>query len=146
MNSKLIYTTLNESVAKPGFTFQFLGEAETCRSCSSLKACLGRLEIEEYYSVTDVRKNKIECKLLEERAVVVQVKPQPRNLAVNSSSAVAGTTILVGGADGVPCRDNCLCLPSNVRVGKYYVVKRLIKKTCDCPVYASRSLVEVEPS
>ena len=146
MNSKLIYTILNESLAKPGFTFQFLGEAETCRSCSSRKACLGRLEIEEFYSVTDVRKNKIECKLLEERAVVVQVKPQPRNLAVSSISAVVGTTISVQGVDGIPCRDNCLCLPNNVKIDKHYIVKRVIKKTCDCPVYASRSLVEVEPS
>lgn len=145
MIAKPIYTTLNECLAKPGFTFQFLGEAETCRYCPSLKPCLGRLEKEEFYSVTEVRKNKLECKLLEERVVVVQVKPQPRNLAVSSSSAVVGTKIRVRGADGIPCRDNCLCLPSSVRIGKYYVVKRVIKKTYGCPVYASRSLVEVEP-
>ncbi len=146
MISKPIYTTLNECVAKPGFTFQFLGEDKTCRSCSSLKACLGRLEIGEFYSVTDVRKNRLECKLLDERAIVVQVKPQLRDLAVSNSSAVVGTKIIVREADGIPCRDNCLCLPNNVKTGKYYVVKRLIKKTCDCPVYSSRSLVEVEPA
>jgi uncharacterized protein (UPF0179 family) len=146
MTYKSIYTTLNESLAKPGYAFQFLGEAETCRSCPSLKPCLGRLEIEEFYFVTNVRKNKLECKLLEERAVVVQVKPQPRNLAVSSISAVVGTTISVQGVDGIPCRDNCLCLPNNVKIDKHYIVKRVIKKTCDCPVYASRSLVEVEPS
>lgn len=146
MISKLIYTTINECLAKPEYTFQFLGESETCKTCSSLKACLGRLEIEEFYSVTKVRKNKLECKLLEERAVVVQVKPQPRRLAVRSSSAVVGTKISVHETDGVPCMNNCLCLPNNVKTGKYYVVKKLIKKTCECPVYSSRSLVEVEPA
>ena len=145
MISKPIYTTLYESLAKPGFSFQFLGEDEICRPCSSVKACLGRLEQGEFYSVTEVMNNKLECKLLEERAVVVQVKPQLRDLAVSNSSVVVGTKISVREADGIPCRENCLCLPNNIKTGKYYVVKRLIKKTCDCPVYSSRSLVEVEP-
>ena len=146
MISKPIYTIINERLAKLGFTFQFLGEAETCRSCPSLKACLGRLEIDEYYTITNVMTNKLECKLCEERAVVVQVKPLPRDLAVNSSSAVVGTTIRIRESNGVPCRDNCLCLPDNIKTGKYYIVKKLIKKTCDCPIYSSRSLVEVEPA
>ena len=145
MSSKQIYTTLSECLAKPGFTFQFLGEDEMCTACSSRKACLGRLEIDEFYSVTDVMKNKLECKLIDDNAVVVKVAPQLRNLAVSNSSAVIGTKISVRETDGIPCSENCLCLPINVKTGKYYVVKRLIKKTCDCPVYSSRSLVEVSP-
>ncbi|MFQ6135037.1 MAG: UPF0179 family protein, partial [Nitrososphaerales archaeon] len=83
MNSKTIYTTVSRYVAKPGYSFKFLGAAETCRSCSSMKVCLGRLEEGELYSVIEVGKNRLECPLIGEEAVVVQVKPSPRVLAVS---------------------------------------------------------------
>ena len=145
MISKPIYTTLSEYVAKPGYTFQFLGEAKLCRSCPKLKVCLGRLEVNEIYFVTEVRKNKFICPLIEESAVVVQVKPSLRKLVVSSGSAVIGTSVRVKGVDGVPCSNNCLCFPNYIKEGKQYIVRRVIKKTYDCPFYSSRSLVEVEP-
>lgn len=145
MISKPIYTILSKCVAKPGYTFQFLGVNKICEACSTFKVCLGRLEENELYSIIKVNEKKIYCKLLEEKAIVVQVKLSSRKLAVNTGSAVVGTSIKIQKVDGLPCCDNCLCLPDYVKIGKQYVVKKVVKKTYDCPFYASRALVEVEP-
>ncbi len=145
MNPKTIYTTVSRYVAKPGYSFKFLGASEPCQSCSIMKVCLGRLEEDELYSITKVGKNRIECSLIGEDAVVVQVKPSTRILAVSNRSAVAGTTLRVHARDGVPCGDQCLCLPDSVRLDRKYVVRRVVKKAFDCPFGSSLSLVEVEP-
>lgn len=146
MITKPIFTLLSKQVAKPGYTFQYLGENEICKSCPTFKVCLGRLEENELYSVIKVKKKKIDCKLIEEKAIVVQIKSSIRKLAVNTGSAVIGTSIKIQNVNGLPCCDNCLCQPDYVKVGKRYTVKKVVKKTYDCPFYASRALVEVEPS
>ncbi len=142
----MIYTTVSRYVAKPGYSFKFLGESESCQGCAVKKVCLGRLEEGELYTVAEVGKNRLECPLIGEDAVVVQVKPAPRMLGVSSRSAVIGTTLSIRPQDGVPCNDACLCLPDSVQLGRKYVVRRVVKKTFDCPFGSSRVLVEVEPA
>lgn len=144
MTSKSIYTLVSRYVATPDYSFEFLGSVEICTSCTNRKICLGRLEEGEIYSVIKVGKNRLECPLIGEDAVVVQVKSSPRVLAVSSRSAVEGTTLRVQASAGAPCGDGCLCLPSYVRVGRKYVVRKIVKKAFDCP-FGPRSLVEVEP-
>ncbi len=110
-----------------------------------MKVCLGRLEIGELYSITKVSKNKMECLLIDEDSIVVEVNVSPRLLAVSARSAVVGTTIRVRPLERVRCSTLCLCLPNHVKAGRKYVVLRIIRKTFDCPLGSSRSLVEVEP-
>ncbi len=146
MTPNRIYTTVSSYVAKPGYSFTFQGVAEICRSCSTVKVCLSRFEEGEMYTVVEVGKNRLECKLLEEDAIVVQVKPSLRVLALSSKSAVVGTTLRVQPDSGRSCGDSCLCFPSYVKAGRKYVVRRIVQKTFDCPLGSSRSLVEVEPA
>jgi uncharacterized protein (UPF0179 family) len=145
LSSQPIYTTVSRYVAKLGYSFKFLGASEPCQSCSMLKVCLGRLEEDELYSIIKVGKNRLECSLIGEDAVVVQVKSSSRVLAVSNRSAVVGTTLRVQAREGVPCGDQCLCLPDSVKLKRKYVVRRIVKKAFDCPLASSRSLVEVEP-
>jgi uncharacterized protein (UPF0179 family) len=114
--------------------------------CQHRKVCLGKLQEGEFYSIIKVGKNKLDCPLIEGKAVVVQVKPSPRLLAVSRGSAVEGMTITVNANNGLPCGEKCLCLPRNVKAGQRYVVTRVVKKTFDCPYGSSRSLVEVAPT
>ena len=146
MITKPIYTLLSKYVTKLGYNFEFLGINKICESCDILKVCLGRLEENELYTVIKVTNKTIDCKLLEEKAIVVQVKLSARKLAVSTGSAVVGTSIKIQKIDGLPCGDNCLCLPNYVMNEKQYVVTKVIKKNHYCPFYVSRALVEVEPA
>ncbi len=141
-----IYTLINPSVAKVGYSFEFLGVAEPCTHCRNRKVCLGKLKEGEFYSVTEVGKNKLDCPLIEGKAVVVQVKPSLRLLGVSRGSAVEGMTVTANASDGLPCGAECLCLPGYVKAGQRYLVQRIVKKSFDCPYSSSRSLVEVTPA
>ena len=145
MTSKTIYTTVSRYVANVGYSFKFLGVGNTCRSCPELKACLGRLEEDEMYSIINVKNNWLNCPLLGEESVVVQVKPSPRVLAVKNKSAVIGMILRIKSRECVPCEVTCLLLPDHVKVDKKYIVQKVLKKTFECPFEPSLSLVEVEP-
>jgi uncharacterized protein (UPF0179 family) len=141
-----IYTLLSPSVARLGYSFEFLGESEPCGACRHRKSCIGKLENGEVYSVIKVGKNRLECPLIGQQAAVAQIRLAPRLLAVSSRSAVEGMNITVQADDGLPCGEECLCLPAHVKIGKRYIVERIVKKTFECPYGSSRSLVEVSPA
>ncbi|HEY4699804.1 MAG TPA: UPF0179 family protein [Nitrososphaerales archaeon] len=143
MNPK-IYSTVSRYVARNGYSFKFLGSNDICKSCKTMKTCLGRLEDGEQYSVISVGKNRVKCILLEEESVVVQLQLSNRILAVNNKSAVIGTIVKLNEGGGEACGAECKCFPTNVKPNRKYMIKRIIQKVFDCPL-GSRSIVEVEP-
>jgi uncharacterized protein (UPF0179 family) len=145
LKSTNIYTTVSKYVAKKGYSFKFLGAADECKTCPIMKVCLGKLEENELYSISEVGRRRLDCPLIGEDAVVVLIKKASRLLGVSSKSAIIGTTLRVPKGRDMKCNDRCLCYPDYINEDKKYVVLRVVKKTFDCPYESSRSLVEVQP-
>ena len=93
-------TLLAAAECHDGFEFVYQGGAPVCRTCPYRHACL-TLEAGRRYQVTKVRPVTHPCALQESEAHVVEVKPVPRALVVESRSAVVGSQVEVG---RYPCR------------------------------------------
>lgn len=93
-------TLLAVAEAREGFEFVYQGAAPVCRTCPYRHACL-TLDPGRRYAVTKVRDVTHPCALQETDAHVVEVKPVPRSLVVDSRSAVVGSHVEVG---RYPCR------------------------------------------
>lgn len=93
-------TLLSIHEAKEGYEFVYQGAAPVCRTCPYRHACL-TLDSGRRYAVTRVREITHPCALQEVDAHVVEVKPVPRPLVVDSRSAIVGSLIEVG---RYPCR------------------------------------------
>jgi uncharacterized protein (UPF0179 family) len=88
-------TLLSETQAQPGFHFIYQGGAPICRTCPYRHACL-TLDVGRRYEVVNVRAVSHPCALQETTARVVEVRPTPRPLVVDSRSAIVGGTVEVG--------------------------------------------------
>jgi uncharacterized protein (UPF0179 family) len=88
-------TLLAVAESREGFEFVYQGGAPVCRTCPYRHACL-TLDVGRKYTVTRVRDVTHPCALQETDAHVVEVKPVPRPLVVESRSAVVGSQVEVG--------------------------------------------------
>ena len=93
-------TLIASGEARDGYTFVYQGGAPVCRTCPYRHACL-TLDVGRQYAVTKVRPVTHPCALQESDAHVVEVRPVPRTLVVDSRSAVVGSSVEVG---RYPCR------------------------------------------
>ncbi len=93
-------TLLAISQAREGFEFVYEGGGPVCRTCPYRHACL-TLDPGRRYTVTKVRSVTHPCALQESAAHVVEVKPVPRSLVVDTRSAIVGSSVEVG---RYPCR------------------------------------------
>jgi len=88
-------TLLANGQARVGFEFTYGGSAPVCRTCPYRHACL-TLDVGRRYAVTKVRPVEHPCALQETTANVVEVKPIPQSLLVDSPSAIVGSSVEVG--------------------------------------------------
>jgi len=84
-----LITLISEEVAVEGYRFRLTGTVPSeCRSCKLYRVCIGNLKLGIEYMVVAVRRVKHYCPLLGSYVRVVEVEPQPIELAVEDSMAV----------------------------------------------------------
>jgi len=89
-----ILTLVSSNLAKVGYQFQHMGEAEKCRkSCSLYKVCIGNLRRGSIYEVIEVRDKVHPCILIDDKVNVVKVKELPIETLIDSRSAFESAII-----------------------------------------------------
>jgi uncharacterized protein len=136
-------TLLATAEAREGFRFLYQGGAPICRTCAFRHACL-TLEPGRQYTVTRVRTVTHPCALQESEAHVVEVKPAPRTLVVDSRSAVVGSSVETG---RYPCRRlDCpnwwVCAGPSLPVKQRYRIERVDDEPAECRI--GRTLKRVD--
>ena len=63
-------TLIGKDLAVKGQEFVFLGPAPECENCRFKSSCVGNLEINRKYVVTDIKENEQKCPLHAEGVVV----------------------------------------------------------------------------
>ncbi len=136
-------TLLSVAEAREGFGFVYQGGAPVCRTCPYRHACL-TLEVGRRYEVTKVRPVTHPCALQETDANVVEVKPVPRALVVDSRSAVVGSQVEVG---RYPCRRlDCpnwsICAGPSVPAKQRFRIDSIVEEPAECRI--GRTLKRVD--
>ena len=136
-------TLLSAREAADGFRFIYQGGAPICRTCPYRHACL-TLEPGRRYEVTKVRAVSHPCALQETEARVVEVRPLPRPLVVDSRSAVVGGSVETG-------RDSCrrldcpnweICAGPTLPAKQRFRIESVQPEPAECRI--GRSLRRVE--
>lgn len=135
-------TLLSRAQAHEGFEFVYLGGAAVCRTCPYRQACL-TLDAGRRYQVTRVRPVSHPCALQEAEASVVEVKPVPRPLVVDSGSAIVGSSVLVGryACARMDCSNWSICAGPTLNGKQQYRVEQVEPDATECRI--GRSLKRV---
>ena len=136
-------TLIATAEAREGYEFVYQGGAPVCRTCPYRHACL-TLDVGRQYTVAKVRAVTHPCALQESKAHVVEVKPVPRSLVVDSRSAVAGSSVEVG---RYPCRRvDCpnwwVCAGPNLPAKQRFRITRVDPEPAECRI--GRTLKRVD--
>ena len=136
-------TLIATAEAREGYEFLYQGGAPVCRTCPYRHACL-TLDVGRQYAVSKVRAVTHPCALQESEAHVVEVKPVPRSLLVDSRSAVVGSAVEVG---RYPCRRvDCpnwwACAGPNLPPKQRFRIERVDDEPAECRI--GRTLKRVD--
>ncbi len=136
-------TLLGVAEAREGFEFVYQGGAPVCRTCPYRHACL-TLDAGRRYAVTKVRTVTHPCALQETDAHVVEVRPVPRPLVVDSRSGIVGSQVEVG---RYPCRRlDCsnwwICAGPEVPAKQRFRIERVDPEPAECKI--GRTLKRVD--
>ena len=136
-------TLIAKSEAHEGFEFVYQGGAPVCRTCPYRHACL-TLDPGRRYTVTKVRTVSHPCALRETEAKVVEVRPVPRPLVVDSRSAITGSSVEVG---RYPCRRlDCpnwwICAGPSLPTKQRFRIERVDPEPAECRI--GRTLKRVD--
>jgi uncharacterized protein (UPF0179 family) len=136
-------TLLASAEAREGYEFVYEGGGPICRTCPYRHACL-TLDPGRRYEVTKVRTVRHPCALQESEANVVEVKPVPRALVVESRSAIVGSSVEAG---RYPCqRLDCptwwVCAGPSLPPKQRYRIERVSPEPVECRI--GRTLKQVD--
>ncbi|MBR0271908.1 MAG: UPF0179 family protein [Methanobrevibacter sp.] len=109
-------TLIGKDLASEGTEFVFLGPAEECESCRFKSSCVGSLEVNRKYVITDVKDNEQKCPIHAENAVIpVEVERAEIEVLTTSKNIFEGSTFTYNAPD---CDDYCeyhdLCFPEGL--------------------------------
>ena len=109
-------TLIGKELAVKGKEFVFLGPAPECENCRFKSSCVGNLEPNRKYVVTDVRDNEQKCPLHAEGVVVpVEVDRAKIEVLTSSKNIFEGSTFTYNAPD---CDEKCdfhdLCFPDGL--------------------------------
>ena len=109
-------TLIGKELAVKGKEFVFLGPAPECENCRFKSSCVGNLEPNRKYVVTDVRDNEQKCPLHAEGVVVpVEVDRAKIEVLTASKNIFEGSTFTYNAPD---CDEVCdwhdLCFPDGL--------------------------------
>jgi len=136
-------TLLGVAESHEGFEFVYLGGAPVCRTCPFRHACL-TLDAGRRYVVTHVRDVTHPCALQESPAHVVEVKPVPRSLVVDSRSAIVGSQVEVGryGCARLDCPNWSACAGPSLPPKQRYRIESVDEEPAECLI--GRTLKRVD--
>ena len=109
-------TLIGKELAVKGKEFVFLGPAPECENCRFKSSCVGNLELNRKYVVTDVRENEQKCPVHAEGVVVpVEVDRAKIEVLTSSKNIFEGSTFTYNAPD---CDEKCdfhdLCFPDGL--------------------------------
>ena len=109
-------TLIGKDLAKEGLEFVFLGPAPECEGCRFKSSCIGNLELNRKYVVTEVRDNEQKCQIHAEEVVIpVQVERASIDVLTTSKNIFEGSTFTYNAPE---CDEKCdfhdLCFPDGL--------------------------------
>ena len=128
-------TLIGKELAKKGLSFIYYGLAEECESCRFKKSCIGNLEENRKYIITEVLDNEQKCPIHESGKVFpVTIERAKIEILTNSTSVFEGSTFTFEAPD---CSNNCKfydeCVPEGLIHGdKCTVIKNNGKHEGEC--------------
>ena len=127
-------TLIGKQLAKKGQEFVFLGPAPECDDCRFKSSCIGSLEKNRKYVITEVRDNEQKCPIHGEGAVVpVEVDRAQINILTDSKNIFEGSTFTFNAVD---CDEECefhdLCFPEGLVENDKCIVLHHEGKHNDC--------------
>ncbi len=136
-------TLISHDQARDGFEFVYNGAAPVCRQCPYRHACL-TLDVGRRYTITKVRPITHPCALQETAANVVEVRPVPRTLVVESRSAVVGGLVELGRypCNRVDCPNWGVCAGPSLPPKQRYRIESVEASAAECRI--GRTLKRVE--
>lgn len=148
--AKKIVTLLDEHQAKVGYRFVLYSIPDVCKKrCKLFKACLSKLKPGRTYRVVSVRKKKHICPLTNRPAVVVKVVEEPLQIALPSSKAIEGITLVYNeDFSQCPYRNRCryyrYCNPAPAVIKGIKIKISKVLSKIECVLGHSLVLVEVQ--
>ena len=109
-------TLIGKDLAKKDQEFVFLGPAEQCKDCRFKSSCVGNLEENRKYIVTDVKDSEQKCPIHAEGKVIpVEVERAEIDILTISKSIFEGSTFTYNAPE---CDEACdfhdLCFPEGL--------------------------------
>ena len=109
-------TLIGKDLAKKGQEFIFLGPAQECEECRFKSSCIGSLELNRKYVVTEVRDSEQKCPIHDEQKVIpVKVEKASIDLLTSSKNIFEGSTFTYNAPE---CDEACdfhdLCFPDGL--------------------------------
>ena len=125
-------TLIGRKLAKKNLEFMFYGPLQECRSCKLTHICFN-LKPYQTYRITKIRKKKHICQIHEDEAIVVEVKQQANDIAIDKKYTNGITTTLTPiNCDKKLCTYFDLCTTRALKPGKKYTILSL-QGDIDCP-------------
>lgn len=109
-------TLIGIGLAKEGQEFIFLGPAKECEDCRFKSSCVGNLEMNRKYVVTDIKENEQKCQVHAEGKVIpVEVERAEIEVLTTSKNIFEGSTFTYNAPE---CDEACdfhdLCFPDGL--------------------------------
>lgn len=109
-------TLIGKDLAQKGVEFVFLGSAQECENCRFKASCIGNLELNRKYVITEVKDNEQKCPIHSQNLVIpVEVERAEIDVLTASKNIFEGSTFTY---DAPECDENCefhdLCFPDGL--------------------------------
>ena len=109
-------TLIGKDLAQKGVEFVYLGPAEECNDCKFKSTCIGNLEVNRKYVITDIKDNEQKCPLHAENAVIpVEIERAEIDILTTSKNIFEGSTFTYNAPE---CDEHCefhdLCFPEGL--------------------------------
>lgn len=128
-------TLIGKDLAQKGTEFVFLGPAEECDDCRFKSSCIGNLELNRKYVITDVKENEQKCQVHSQNVVIpVEVERAEIDVLTTSKNIFEGSTFTYASPE---CDEYCdyhdLCFPEGLLENdKCIVLKNQGKHKGEC--------------
>jgi hypothetical protein len=109
-------TLIGKDLAKKGMEFVYLGPAQECDDCRFKSSCIGNLEVNRKYVITDIKDNEQKCSIHSQNVVIpVEVERAQIDILTSSKNIFEGSTFTFNAPE---CDENCefhdLCFPEGL--------------------------------